>query len=324
MQTAGDCQVNQCDGSGGVTQVVASSDVPADDGLQCTGEICAGGAPQHPAKALNFACNQSGGAFCDGAGACVACNQASQCSGTDTDCQTRSCASHVCGFNYTMAGTPTSSQTSNDCKENQCDGSGGVNAANNDLDVPVDDGNQCTAEVCMTGVGSHPAKAANVACNAGGGHFCDGAGACVECNQGSQCASLVCTGHVCQAPACNDGVQNGTETDVDCGGSCGTKCAANQGCNADADCSGGACNMVTKKCAPTCVSDPSAAGATCATYCSCMTSACAGKFADYAACITACETFVEPQLCCRAYHCSVAVGDPVTHCPHAAGEAICP
>ena len=28
----------------------------------------------------------------------------------------------------------------------------------------------------------------------------------------------VCTGNVCQAPSCSDGVQNGNETDLNCGG----------------------------------------------------------------------------------------------------------
>ena len=34
----------------------------------------------------------------------------------------------------------------------------------------------------------------------------------------SDCQSGVCTGGICQAPTCNDGVRNGSETDVDCGG----------------------------------------------------------------------------------------------------------
>ncbi|MFN3199693.1 MAG: hypothetical protein ACE366_14905 [Bradymonadia bacterium] len=41
----------------------------------------------------------------------------------------------------------------------------------------------------------------------------------------------VCSGGTCAAPACDDGVGNGDETDVDCGGSCapcpsGLRCAA--------------------------------------------------------------------------------------------------
>ena len=41
-----------------------------------------------------------------------------------------------------------------------------------------------------------------------------------SCNQDGDCESGVCTGGTCAAPTCDDGVQNGDETDVDCGGSC--------------------------------------------------------------------------------------------------------
>src|SRR6185436_17561402 len=54
-------------------------------------------------------------------------------------------------------------------------------------------------------------------------------------------ASGVCTGNICIS--CADGARNGTETDVDCGGAssaCG-RCAPGLLCQADADCSSGAC-----------------------------------------------------------------------------------
>ena len=38
------------------------------------------------------------------------------------------------------------------------------------------------------------------------------------CLAGSDCTSKVCKNGMCQAPMCTDGVQNGDETDVDCGG----------------------------------------------------------------------------------------------------------
>ncbi len=45
-----------------------------------------------------------------------------------------------------------------------------------------------------------------------------------KCKSPDDCASGVCTAGACVAPACNDSVANGTETDVDCGGSCSTEC----------------------------------------------------------------------------------------------------
>jgi len=47
--------------------------------------------------------------------------------------------------------------------------------------------------------------------------------------------SGVCQNNVCQAAACGDMVQNGTETDVDCGGSCGD-CVDGKMCMMETDC----------------------------------------------------------------------------------------
>ena len=38
------------------------------------------------------------------------------------------------------------------------------------------------------------------------------------------------------APTCTDGIKNGTEGDIDCGGSCTTLCATSKSCNTSADC----------------------------------------------------------------------------------------
>jgi len=65
----------------------------------------------------------------------------------------------------------------------------------------------------------------------------------------------------CVAPRNDDGVKNGTETDVDCGGKSGKTCAAGLACTADGDCLG-ACNY-QKKCIdiPSC--KPHLGGDTC-------------------------------------------------------------
>ncbi|MFO0566862.1 MAG: plastocyanin/azurin family copper-binding protein [Polyangiaceae bacterium] len=48
------------------------------------------------------------------------------------------------------------------------------------------------------------------------------------------------------APSCTDGVKNGSESDVDCGGTCG-KCANGKACTIAGDCTSGAC--ASNKCA---------------------------------------------------------------------------
>jgi hypothetical protein len=44
-------------------------------------------------------------------------------------------------------------------------------------------------------------------------------------------------------PTCTDGVRNGNETDVDCGGSCTTKCANGKTCSVNADCQSALCSQ---------------------------------------------------------------------------------
>jgi len=66
---------------------------------------------------------------------------------------------------------------------------------------------------------------------------------------GTDCISGFCISGVCATPAaasCSDGIKNGAETDVDCGGSCANKCTPSKMCTVNADCttnrcSGGVC-----------------------------------------------------------------------------------
>jgi formylglycine-generating enzyme required for sulfatase activity len=60
-------------------------------------------------------------------------------------------------------------------------------------------------------------------------------------NASNNCESKVCTGSICQAPSCNDGVQNGNETDIDCGGGTCPACNPGQKCDQASDCVGMVC-----------------------------------------------------------------------------------
>jgi hypothetical protein len=150
----------------------------------------------------------------------------------------------------TAPGTPLSQQTAGDCQEQQCDGMGGVTGAADDGDLP-DDGQECTIDSCAAGAPAHTPVAEGTGCSQGGGAHCNAAGDCVECITGAHCTSQVCTAqYQCAAPACDDLVQNGGETDVDCGGMMCGPCATGQGCAGDGDCIGGLCAGTT--CAATC------------------------------------------------------------------------
>lgn len=91
---------------------------------------------------------------------------------------------------------------------------------------------------------SQTCKAGFADCNGDAADGCETAlttptdcGAC-----GVACASGVCSNGACAAPACDDGVQNGSETALDCGGSCGP-CADGVACQAASDCQSGVCSV---------------------------------------------------------------------------------
>jgi len=262
----GDCRANVCV-AGKDTDVPDDTDLP-NDTHECTDDICNGGVPSNPLRAVGSFCN-GGASVCDAMGKCVACNVDTDCGGVIDDCQEPVCDNHVCKTSYTAANTPVSMQTTGDCKEVVCDGMGGtkVNAKNTDLPV---DGNDCTADLCNNGVPSHMNLASNAPCGVGGTLVCNGNGQCVGCVNDTTCTSPAtcggggmptacgCTpktcaqlGATCGAVPdgcggtlnCNSGTKNGNETDVDCGGGmgCGLLCAQGKKCTKGADCQSGAC-----------------------------------------------------------------------------------
>lgn len=69
------------------------------------------------------------------------------------------------------------------------------------------------------------------------------------CTSGEKCESGVCSGGKCVAPTGTDGVKNGDESDVDCGGDTtgAPRCATGKACSAHKDCESGGCDY-KKKC----------------------------------------------------------------------------
>jgi hypothetical protein len=76
------------------------------------------------------------------------------------------------------------------------------------------------------------------------------------CAAVTDCANTLCnaTTKVCDPPTAVDGLKNGTETDVDCGGAGPTnapRCKIDKGCNDGTDCASGGCSAgLGKKCSP--------------------------------------------------------------------------
>src|SRR4051812_15539378 len=71
-----------------------------------------------------------------------------------------------------------------------------------------------------------------------------GGGKGAECKVGADCASTICQEGACTEPLSTDGVKDGTETDIDCGGAGPTnapKCLEGKVCKGNDDCHWGTC-----------------------------------------------------------------------------------
>jgi len=203
-QTPGDCHRKVCDGVGNEMEAIFDGDPPADDGNACTDETCVSGLPSHPPEPARTACTGPGGAMlCNGsssAPACVVCVAASDCPGTDSICQQRVCGNqNTCGFSNATAGTAAEPDATGNCQKAVCNSTGGVTSTADNNDVPMDDGNPCTSEVCTSGAPEHPAKQDGTACTAAGGGTVCASGACVQCLTADNCpgSDTLCRQRTC-------------------------------------------------------------------------------------------------------------------------------
>ncbi len=229
----------------------------------------------------------------------------------------------VCSFPHMSASCATGACAPGACDPGfgDCDGNP-ANGCETDLSadgncgacgVACDLPNAATA--CVAGA------CALVAC-ADGAFDCDGnqANGCepAPCSDGSQCAggfdceSGVCAGGICAAPSCVDTVQNGVETDVDCGGAC-APCAPGLVCNTAADCqssvcAGGACQFPScfdavkngtetdVDCGGAC--GPCAPGKGCASALDCTSFVCFGGLCNPPSCADAVKNGAETDVDC--------------------------
>jgi hypothetical protein len=185
------------------------------------------------------------GVDCGGT-SCLACPGA-RCR-LDTDCQSNLCLhdSHdivaVCSSLTCGNGVQDGTETDVDC-------GGGVTchlcAVGQHCQVAKD----CVAGLCVAGVcntctdGVQDGDETGVDCGGASCLECPG----TRCRVDTDCASNVCLrskdlfASICASPTCGDGVQDGPETDVDCGGVGCNQCLVGQGCQVDSDCLKGTC-----------------------------------------------------------------------------------
>jgi hypothetical protein len=173
----------------------------------------------------------------DCGGACAPCAPTKACAAAG-DCTSLVCTLHVCQAAVCGDGVKNGDETDLDCG-----GSCGATCAAGRACAAVFD---CASGVCDPAL--HACKAPSCADHVRNGDEtdldCGGAcgATCAEgkaCGKAGDCVTNACDAgtHVCVVgSSCSDGVQNGDETDTDCGGSCGATCGYGQRCVSDWDC----------------------------------------------------------------------------------------
>jgi hypothetical protein len=178
-----------------------------------------------------------GGVVCTGDADCIG---FSDCFGVGVACN---CIRVSCvqGYCAPVEPLPTGSlakkQIEGDCKTAICDGKGSTMNVEDPTDAAMDD-DDCTDDVCSMGITEHPPSAEGTPCGLG---LCDGQGLCIQCIDTTQCSNgTICLASICMVPTCNNGIQDGDESDVDCGSSC-IGCAPGKQCTKNTDCQNGSC-----------------------------------------------------------------------------------
>jgi plastocyanin len=252
---AGDYEFDRTEGA------CTENEPVADDGDECTDDVCVLGTPRHPPSAAGKVCSAG---VCDGNGTCTSADCLDgELDGTETDvdcgggacppcpgglicedaadCQSAVCMDMLCQYPTCIDGVQNGDETDLDC------GGGCPGCPDGDGCAVAED---CANGVCMAGVCQAPTctdmlqngAETDVDC---GGTDCGGCADGEACLVPGDCTSNVCTLEICVPQGCNDSSQNGSETDVDCGGPDCAPCADGDGCMLGSDCQSGLCQGMT-------------------------------------------------------------------------------
>ncbi|MEM9452906.1 MAG: hypothetical protein AAGF11_01920 [Myxococcota bacterium] len=189
----------------------------------------------------------------DCGGSCPPCDDGQMCN-EPGDCTSMLCDGGVCGPSCSD-GAMNGDETDVDCG-GSCPPCDDGQMCNEDGDCQSQD---CEGDICVDPCsdGEMNGSETDVDC---GGPDCDPCADGEDCLENDDCESMICNpkGPICSAPSCNDGVMNGDETDLDCGGPCGPTCEPGQGCIIGGDCvtqgcDGNTCNdFLSVDAAPSC------------------------------------------------------------------------
>ena len=168
------------------------------------------------------------------------CTEAAECN-DQNPCTEDACDAGVCHYTSLDGEAPASAQQPGDCVHAVC-AQGTLSSTTDASDVPVD-GRACTDDVCI----SNAECSAPETCGGGGPPNQCGCTPTMTCST----VGLTCGGggtDDCNHPiVCSNGMMDGTETDVDCGGpqppsgTCAILCPAGKACDGNLDCVSGDC-----------------------------------------------------------------------------------
>jgi hypothetical protein len=240
-----DCLDTVCDGNGATLPAVDVENVPASVSA-CSIASCSslGVSGSTPVKAGASCSGAVGAKLCDGAGNCVACL-------ADADCQ----LGEICAQNGCISAACSDGFKDNDESDIDCGGSCTPCAQTKDCATDAD----CAAGACDWAI-PHRCLADQCADHHKNGAETDvdcGGPTCAKCGDGNYCkVDLDCVagdcdvkrGSFCLSARCLNGVLDGSETDLDCGGGICDGCALGQKCEVYFDCASEACDGISLTC----------------------------------------------------------------------------
>jgi len=217
----GECTApDSCNGAGACAPNHSENETPCtEDDNECTHDYCMSGVCTHPNRSRGASCGDDSSGVCDAAdscndsGECVE-NHASNettCTSDGNECTLDMCTDGVCTHENKEVNSPCGNRETTDCTApDTCNASGvcQANHSENDSACTPDD-NECTRDVCSSGVCTHPNEEQGTSCgdttsgDCTAPDTCD-AGVCKENHfeEGTACPD---DGNECTSEGCNDG-----------------------------------------------------------------------------------------------------------------------